>query len=76
MNDSESKILTHISLDDHLKRVRERKIELGLVDSEESTESMRNRGHNRTESKRNLLKSIAERAIGAGLKPIKAYLGE
>ena len=46
--------------------------ELGL-DSPAVTEAMRNDGARRTEAKRDLLRSIGERATAAGLTPKKAH---
>ena len=62
-----------VSLDEHLRRVRARRKELGLADSEEATEALRNKGHTRTPEKRALLRSIRRRALRAGLEPVKAY---
>lgn len=62
-----------VSLDEHLRRVRSRRKELGLAVSEEATEALRNKGHARTPEKRALLRSIRRRALRAGLKPVKAY---
>jgi len=43
------------------------------VDSPERKESLRNKGLNRTPEKRELLRRSSERAIAAGIDPIKAY---
>jgi hypothetical protein len=43
------------------------------VDSPERTESMMNKGLNRTPEKRELLRRSSQRAIAAAVKPIKAY---
>lgn len=51
----------------------QRKRELGIADTEEYTEAMRNKGGNRTPEKRELLRRMAERARAAGKTPIKAY---
>jgi hypothetical protein len=62
-----------ITLDEHLARVSARKAELGIEDTEEQTEAMRNKGGSRTPEKRELLGRTAQRAIDAGLEPQKAY---
>lgn len=61
------------NLDSFLAEVRARKRQLGLVDTPERTEAMRNRGENRTPEKRALLRRIEERAREAGLEPIRSY---
>jgi hypothetical protein len=64
-----------ITLTDLRAHVRQRKAELGLsiVDTPERTEALRNKGLNRTSEKRELLRRSQERAIAAGVQPIKAY---
>ncbi|MCC4234583.1 hypothetical protein ACFOKF_02165 [Sphingobium rhizovicinum] len=51
-----------VTLDEHLARIRARKVELGIVDSPERTEAMRNSGLRRTARKRAALARIAERS--------------
>ncbi|MBB2164352.1 hypothetical protein HLH26_07315 [Gluconacetobacter sp. 1b LMG 1731] len=60
-------------LDSFLAEVRARKAQLGLIDTPERTEAMRNRGGRRTPEKRALLRRIDERARAAGLEPIRSY---
>jgi hypothetical protein len=62
-----------ISLTELWAFVDQRKAELGIVDTPERTEALRNKGLNRTPEKRELLRRAQERAIAAGVKPIKAY---
>ena len=62
-----------ITLSDLLSGIRERKAALGIVDTPERTESMRNRGTRRTPEKRAMLARIEERARAAGIEPLKAY---
>lgn len=62
-----------ISLRDHLDRVAARKEELGIRDTPESVEAMRNKGGYRTEAKRELLRRAEERTKAAGLEPGKSY---
>ena len=62
-----------ISLAELWAFVDQRKAELGIVDTPERTEALRNKGLNRTPEKRELLRRAQERAIAAGVKPIKAY---
>jgi hypothetical protein len=49
-----------------LARVAKRKAALGIVDTEEWTESLRNSGANRTEEKREILRRIEARTKAAG----------
>jgi hypothetical protein len=62
-----------ITFAEHRAFVVKRKAELGIIDSPERTEALRNKGLNRTPEKRELLRRAQERAIAAGVKPIKAY---
>lgn len=62
-----------VTLSDLLAGIRERKAALGIVDSDERTESMRNRGGHRTAAKRTMLERIENRALAAGLNPLGAY---
>ena len=55
-----------IMLFDYLEAVRARKAALGLADTPESVEAMRNKGGNRTPAKRALLRRAARRAKAAG----------
>lgn len=59
-----------ISLDDLLAGIRERKAALGIVDSPELTDAMRNSGERRTARKRAMLARIDERARAAGSCPV------
>ena len=56
-----------------LTRVRARKAELGIVDTPERIESLRNKGGNRKPEKRELLRRADERARAAGKVPVKSY---
>ncbi len=49
-----------------LAGVAQRKAALGIADTEEWTESLRNSGANRTDEKRELLRRIEARAKAAG----------
>jgi len=60
------------TLEGFLEGIRQRKAELGLVDTPERTEAMRNKGARRTEDKRAMLARIDERARQAGITPLKA----
>ena len=64
-----------ITLTDLRAFVRQRKAEVGLdiTDNPERTEALRNKGLNRTAEKRELLRRAQERAIAAGVPPVKAY---
>lgn len=65
--------MMNISLSGLLAGIQERKAELGIVDTFESTERMRNNGSRRTLRKRAMLAMIDERAQAAGIAPLKAY---
>ena len=62
-----------VMLFDHLQAVRARKAALGLVDTPESVEAMRNKGGNRTHAKRVLLRRAARRAKAAGKAPVASH---
>ena len=62
-----------IKLSDLRASIQRRKAELGIVDTPESIEAHRNKGLDRTPEKRELLRRTQERAIAAGMTPIKAY---
>ncbi|MBU8536933.1 hypothetical protein [Falsiroseomonas tokyonensis] len=55
------------------RRIEARRAELGLIDKPESIEALRNKGTNRTEEKRELLRRIEQRAKAAGRTPPRAY---
>lgn len=57
---------------EHLARIRARKVELGIVDSPERTEAMRNSGLRRTARKRAALARIDERALAVGVVPLNS----
>ncbi len=61
-----------VPLSDFLAGIRERKAELGIIDTPERTEAMRNTGARRTPQKRAMLKRMDERASDAGVVPPKA----
>ncbi|HEX7853275.1 MAG TPA: hypothetical protein VF503_06225 [Sphingobium sp.] len=62
-----------VTLADLLEGIRERKRLLGIVDTAERTEELRNRGTRRTSRKRELLARIEARAREAGIEPPKGY---
>lgn len=62
-----------ITLSDLLAGIRERKAALGIIDTPERTEQMRNTGSRRTASKRAILERIDERASAAGVTPLKGH---
>jgi hypothetical protein len=61
------------TLRDFLVRVEARKAELGIIDTPDATEAMRNKGSQRTEAKRELLRRTEKRAQAADRKPIPSY---
>lgn len=61
-----------ISLSDFLNGIRQRKADLGITDTPERTEAMRNDGSRRTARKRAMLARIDDRARAAGVPPLKA----
>ncbi len=61
------------SLFDFLARIEARKAALGIVETPERAEALRNKGENRTPEKRELLRRCAERARAAGRDPVPAY---
>lgn len=61
-----------ISLSDFLNGIRQRKADLGIIDTPERTEAMRNDGSRRTARKRAILARIDDRAHAAGVPPLKA----
>jgi hypothetical protein len=65
--------MPEISLNDLLSGINARKRELGIVESEERTETMRNPGTRRTASKRAMLERLDARARESGVTPPKAY---
>ncbi len=62
-----------IDLRVHLEWAAKRKAELGLEDTPERTEAMRNKGANRTPEKRELMRRVEERARKAGVLVLKSY---
>ncbi|WP_059151061.1 hypothetical protein [Novosphingobium barchaimii] len=61
-----------ITLSDLLKGIRERKAALGIIDTPERTDAMRNRGSQRTQRKRAMLARIEDRARENGVPPLEA----
>jgi hypothetical protein len=55
------------------QQVNARKASLGIFDTPDEVEAMRNKGANRTPEKRELLHRAEKRARAAGLKPVIAY---
>jgi hypothetical protein len=62
-----------VKLSDHLKRVEARKAALAAAGKLRPDAAMRNRGLNRTEEKRELLRRVEARAKAAGVSTMKAY---
>jgi hypothetical protein len=56
-----------ITLSDLLAGIRERKAALGIIDTPERTDAMRNSGSRRTARKRAMLARIEERSRDAGV---------
>lgn len=61
-----------ISLSDLLNGIRQRKADLGIIDTPERTEAMRNDGDRRTARKRDMLARIDKRARTSVATPLKA----
>lgn len=59
--------------DEYVEDARRRMMDAGMND-DVLQESMRNRGHGRTESKKTLLRACAARARAAGREPVRAYV--
>ena len=62
-----------MTLDQFLADIKARKAALGIEDTPEKVEAMRNKGGRRTPEKRELLRRIEERARAAGIEPSKSY---
>ena len=62
-----------VTLQQHLARVRDCKLQLGIRDTPAEVEAMRTKGGRRTSGKRVLLYRTAARARGAGVEPVPAY---
>lgn len=56
-----------------VSETEQNKRRLGIDESSEAVDAMRNKGGRRTDSKRSLLAKAAERALSAGKAPIPAY---
>ncbi len=54
--------------------VERRRQALGIVDTPESIDALRNKGHRRTESKKTLLREIARSSREQGVEPPPAYI--
>lgn len=52
--------------------IRDRKAALGILDTDERTDQMRNNGSRRSDRKRAMLVRIAERVSSCGEEPLKA----
>jgi len=63
-----------VTFDDFVADVERRRAELGIVDDAESLDALRNKGFGRTESKKTLLRAIAERSRAEGVEPPMAYI--
>ena len=62
-----------MTLDQFLADIEARKAALGITDTPEEVEAMRNKGGRRTPEKRELLRRVEERAHAAGVKTLKSY---
>lgn len=62
-----------ISITDLRAQTEDAKRRIGWVDSEASTQALRNKGGTRTDAKRALLVRIDERARAAGVEPLPAF---
>ncbi len=62
-----------MTLDRFLADIKARLADLGMKDTPEEVEAMRNKGRRRTPEKRELLRRVEERARAAGLEPLKSY---
>lgn len=62
-----------LKLKQFLSGVEARKRSLGITDTEELTEALRNRGSGRSERKRGMLRRADDRARAAGVDPIQSY---
>lgn len=60
-------------IDEYLAQVRAKKALLGINDTAEDVDSFRNKGSNRTESKRELLRRVEIRSLRSGLDPVVSY---
>lgn len=60
-------------IDEYLAQVRAKKALLGIRNTAEDVDSLRNKGGNRTESKRELLRRIEIRSLRSGLDPVVSY---
>jgi hypothetical protein len=56
-----------------VEAAEQRKRELGIVETADDVEAMRNRGGNRTQAKRDLLGRMQERAQKADQEAVRAY---
>lgn len=61
-----------VTLAEFLAGIRKRKAALGIEDTPEETDRLRNSGTRRTAKKRARLVRIAERARAAGVDPLKS----
>lgn len=62
-----------MSVLEYLENVRKIKQEIGFIDSDELTESMRNKGANRTPEKRELLRIISEKTKNSDNRVISYF---
>lgn len=63
-----------VDIRDFGRDLERRRRKLGIVDTPESIDALRNRGHRRTESKKLLLREIARRSREQGVEPPPAYI--
>ena len=62
-----------MTLHQFLSDIKARKAALGMTDTPERVEAMRNKGGRRTPEKRELLRRVEERAREAGVETLKSY---
>ncbi len=70
---SDGSAMRTVSLTHLQKQVEARRDALGILDTPAEVEALRNKGARRTPEKRALLARIRQRALEAGVEPLKAY---
>lgn len=65
--------MVRVTLSELLDAIEARKAAIGLRDTPEMTEALRNKGARRTAEKRELLKRVEDRARAAGKTPVVGY---
>lgn len=66
-------MVVRLTLEELLAAIEARKAALGLRDTPDTTEALRNKGAGRTPEKRELLKRAENRALAAGRKPVPGH---